>query len=119
MHGLSIVVGLGMFFYYYLFSVVLQFQYYYRSASKPALWKTQPQRLELLGRIAALPWVPILEPFGAGRRPGRHPDHWLYATLNILSASVIAAIITELVITGNSRLYFEWPVSAAASAWGG
>ena len=61
-------------------------------------------------KSAGLLWLPLLS-----SKPGRHRLHWLFATVNVITAGLVAGFACEMVMQGRLPMYF-WGVSASGDA---
>lgn len=93
---------------YNLSSTALQYLFYVRLKDRPALWKVQPSKTQSLGN--AKWWIPALY----AHKPGRATNHWLFASINIVVASIFAGGLTELIVRGYSRTVFD-PLSLSVA----
>lgn len=118
-HNVSIGVFLAQYFGYVAFSAFLQFFFYRRGnaykpheGSNPATWwKTQPEpgrcgSLGAKGGRAGARWWPILP--GSQRKYGRHRWHWLFASYNLLQASIMAGLVAEATQRRWNGLALSW-----------
>ena len=92
----------AIFFGYIIQSSVLQFCFYYlRTHSGSTRWKIQSEKgLGDLGIFWAVPFL-------SEGKPNRAKDHALLTTLNLVTASCFALLVTELCVRGKSRMSFQ------------
>ena len=98
-HSISLLSGCIILFGYIIFSSFLQFVYYHSSRLTIKVWKSQskiPYNSDSL-----IPWLPIL-----GRRINRAPEHTIFATFNLLLATLFAITSTELLLCNKGKMYF-------------
>lgn len=106
--GYSVCAFFVLLVGYNLSSAVLQFLFYVRLKHCPEQWKIQPNKTVSLGNSRC--WIPVLYP----DKPERASNHWLFASINIVVASLFAGGITELVVRGQTKMVFDplsWDVA--------
>jgi sterol desaturase/sphingolipid hydroxylase (fatty acid hydroxylase superfamily) len=99
-HSISLLSGCIILFGYIIFSSFLQFVYYHSSRLTIKVWKSQskiPYNSDSL-----IPWLPIL-----GRRINRALEHTIFATFNLLLATLFAITSTELLLCNKGKMYFD------------
>lgn len=102
----------GVIFFGYIFqSSALQYWFYYsKETEKSSMWKIQA------GKGARSLGVFWTIPFLSENKPNRAKDHKLLTTLNLINASCIAFLVTELCIRGKSRMSFISPAEYGYSS---
>ena len=91
-----------IFFGYIIQSAGLQYFFYYRrNPNDSRTWKIQEEKnISKLGIFWTIPIFSIT-------KEGRAKDHNFLTTINLVNASLFAFIVTELCVTGNSRMSFS------------
>jgi len=115
---ISSALAVGTFVFYVGVSSALQSFYYSRRPTEVALWKSQPNKVESLRESGKDKWwwpaTELLVPH-AQRKPGRHPMHPVFATVNTLLASLYMFVAAELTANGYSRIQWSWDEFSIAS----
>ena len=95
----------GVIFFGYIFqSSALQYWYYYlKETNKSSTWKIQNERGK--ASLGTFWTIPLL----SKSKPNRAKDHKFLTTLNLVNASCIAFLVTELCMRGMSRMTFISP----------
>ena len=87
---------------YNLMSYMLQYMYYWRSRENPLRWKIQQKKTDMISDHASNCWIPLLD-----LKPNRAKFHKEFASINILIASLFAAIVSETTVAGMNRMTVE------------
>ena len=95
----------GVIFFGYIFqSSALQYWYYcLKETDKSSTWKIQKERGKT--SLGVFWTIPLL----SKSKPNRAKDHKFLTTLNLVNASCIAFLVTELCMRGMSRISFTSP----------
>jgi sterol desaturase/sphingolipid hydroxylase (fatty acid hydroxylase superfamily) len=112
-----VAAGATIFFGYIVTSSLLQYAFYYRrgGAEEVKRWKIQPNKASHAGPAVAGPWwlpLPIL----GYNKPDRAPYHRIFASVNLMVSSAVAAVTTELSVRGQTKMVFD---DAASYGWSG
>jgi sterol desaturase/sphingolipid hydroxylase (fatty acid hydroxylase superfamily) len=103
-HWQSYGTALFLFMSYNIFSTVLQYYYYYNKRSDPAQWKVAPENSESLKHSRSW-WIPALSYWSS---KARGPFHALLASTNLLMSCIVGGFVTEMIMRGNSRVYWDY-----------
>jgi len=98
-----------IFFGYILQSSFLQIYFYYSTSEVKGTreWKIQNKNAHNLGLFWTVPFL-------SDKKPGRAENHVLITTMNLVTASLFAFIITELCMNGYSKMSFNIEYSYAS-----
>ena len=96
----STTSGSIIFVGYIAQSSLLQYVYYYRRKSDVKTWKIRDDNIASLGDPTW--WLPLL-----GLKTNRPWTHQVFASLNLIIASIFALVVTELSLRGLLRMNFD------------
>lgn len=99
----SALIGLGTFLFHVSVSTVLQIVFYAQRQAQHTSWKIQPRKTESFDDADKW-WLPLL------RLKRRHaPLQWLFCTVNLVTASVFAAVTADRFLDDALPLKWDGP----------